>query len=115
MPELLCKIRRSTAKQKSPAIAPQDYEALLAQISSLKGQMKQMESQVDRKVELAVQLVRNEYMSELRRLEASYQSLVSMVSLILQGKATMGRVSPSQSSLITLRQQFLEASEHSAA
>merc|ERR1712021_270690 len=94
MPELLCKIRRSTANQKSPAIGPQDYEALQAQISSLKGQMKQMEWQVDRKVELAVQLVRNEYMTEVTRLEASYQSLVSMVSLILQGKVTMGRVNP---------------------
>lgn len=106
MPELLPKIQRSTAKPKLHMIESQDYEALHKEIASLKGQINQMESQVDRKVELAVQLVRNDYMTKVTRLEASYQSLVSIVSL-------MRGVSASQPSSFIL-QQFLAASKHTA-
>lgn len=98
MPELLSKIQRSTAKPKAPPMEPEDYQTLHRQIAELRGQISQAESQVDRKVEQAVQLVRNDYMAKVTQLEASYQSLVSVVSLLLNRKPTM-TAGPSASGL----------------
>lgn len=90
MPELLSKIQRSTAKPKVPTMEPEDFQSLHKQITILKEQISEMESQVDRKVEQAVQLVRNDYTTKLTQMEVSYQSLVSVVSLLLNGKPTSG-------------------------
>mmetsp|Transcript_36502 Transcript_36502/g.88464 ORF Transcript_36502/g.88464 Transcript_36502/m.88464 type:complete len:249 (-) Transcript_36502:932-1678(-) len=108
MPELLSKIQRSTAKPKVPAMELEDYEALHKQIAELKGQISQMESQVDQKVEQAVQLVRNDYMTKVTQLEASYQSLVSVVSLLLNGKPAMGLAAAAPTTAFPSLQQLFK-------
>ncbi|CAJ1965529.1 unnamed protein product [Cylindrotheca closterium] len=107
MPELLSKIQRSTAKPKVASMEPEDYEALHKQITELKSQISQMESQVDRKVEQAVQLVRSDYMTKVTQLEAAYQSLVSVVSLLLNGKPTLRLSAGGPSSAFSPLQQHL--------
>lgn len=106
MPELLSKIQRSTAKPKVTAMDPEDYESLHKQVAVLKSQISQMESQVDRKVEQAVQLVRTDYMTKVTQLESSYQSLVSVVSLLLNGKPSMTAAAPP--SALTLHEQLFK-------
>lgn len=106
MPELLSKIQRSTAKPKVTTMDPEDYESLHKQVAELKSQISQMESQVDRKVEQAVQLVRTDYMTKVTQLESSYQSLVSVVSLLLNGRPTMTAAAPP--SALTLHQQLFK-------
>jgi hypothetical protein len=103
MPELLAKIQRSTAKPKVPVMEPEEYQALHQKIAALQTQVSQLESQMDQKVEQAVQLVRQDYMSKVTQLEVSYQSLVSVLSLLLNGKPTLtGTPSTSALSLHSL-------------
>jgi hypothetical protein len=79
-PELLQKIRRSTAPSKSSDSSSTDQlELSRQQVAILQQQVKTLESQMNEKLQENARAIEESYMARIKKLEASYESLVGVL------------------------------------
>jgi hypothetical protein len=103
MPELLPKIQRSTAKPKTPKVEPKEYKPMQREIAKLKNQIKNMEAKLNAKVDQAVQILRNDYLTKVTQLGLSYQNLVQAV---MQDKHSIALTQSMPITTFSLQQWF---------
>eukprot|EP00980_Cylindrotheca_fusiformis_P016109 scaffold4782_cov106-Cylindrotheca_fusiformis.AAC.2 len=100
----------ATASAKSPPEEEEgnedepseEHKSMQQQIIDLKKQVKDMESQIDMKVEHAVKALRSDYLTKMTRLGISHQQLVGAVSVLLHEKQQQSSHSNSTTVVPTL-------------